>query len=718
MEYLLDPDVYQKYRGNIVPVPWYGADHDTTADYDVVYDLVEYAALRGWSKSQLTEMCTVEHLTSTKAENIGIIQSMLFFGVWEALTDTRLPSSEYVFESASGGGKELRTMGLRSIFVKMFHRLLNEADNFDYFKSKLQVFKKIQEQLINWVYKLAEYVHMVENTEVQTKVAQIARLGGFSAESIVKFRHNFPPSLKYQLLRSVTDYPIWSGIIVKKLSLYGWCPNMLHRVRKGRMEFLELLLVLGPQEAATGSDHSQCNEAACVANNVNADFKAKHRSVSCNCPYFTLPLQEIERTLRNGKYFLVDMSKFWDGGNPSAALVPYEPGLPYVAISHVWSHGLGGSADQGVPLCQLNRLFQVLPWQHEKPAKYRYIWLDTLCIPLNHDLKMQSISMMEGIYRNAAAVLVLDSGISHLKFHEQHIELIGVELCVCDWNGRLWTFHEKELAKELFVAFEDASISMETILQKLRSTNTPLQFLSRDFLKQSRNWESATLLRAVLSSLRGRQSSDARDEPLVIATLVGKDNTSLTKMTGEDRYCGLWELMERIPSDIIFSGVESRLSKPGFRWAPKSFMTPEHMIRFSAQAPLDARVSRMGLTSQYVALSLGRVLPLPAPIPSGRTARHQIVFSGGRRLLLQPFNKAERLELDTVLFKQAILETGPYSKMYGAAVLKEPDGSYRYQCLCRLVYQPDETFARPGRIQTTAEVDVEFKLEERQILLT
>jgi hypothetical protein len=75
---------------------------------------------------------------------------------------------------------------------------------------------------------------------------------------------------------------------------------------------------------------------------------------------------------------------------------------PYVAISHVWADGLGNPASNGLPRCQLDKLFALLGdlinpstfasirfkksstiqralWNR---TSRRYFWMDTFCIPV------------------------------------------------------------------------------------------------------------------------------------------------------------------------------------------------------------------------------------------------------------------------------------------------------------------------------------------------
>lgn len=52
---------------------------------------------------------------------------------------------------------------------------------------------------------------------------------------------------------------------------------------------------------------------------------------------------------------------------------------PYVAISHVWSHGLGNAKENSLPWCQVLKLFDVVR-RYVNPSFG--LWVDTLTVPI------------------------------------------------------------------------------------------------------------------------------------------------------------------------------------------------------------------------------------------------------------------------------------------------------------------------------------------------
>ena len=57
---------------------------------------------------------------------------------------------------------------------------------------------------------------------------------------------------------------------------------------------------------------------------------------------------------------------------------------------------------------------------------------------------------MKGIYEQAVAVLVIDSGLCMCSDNTSRLEILA-RLRLCDWIRRLWTFQESYFAQSLYL---------------------------------------------------------------------------------------------------------------------------------------------------------------------------------------------------------------------------------------------------------------------------
>jgi hypothetical protein len=108
--------------------------------------------------------------------------------------------------------------------------------------------------------------------------------------------------------------------------------------------------------------------------------------------------------LKEGTIPLVAYDAFDD--SEYVSIVKCQPDAKYVAVRHVWSHGLGNPHDNSLPLCQMQRISSMIDAlngsDHEKPVLF---WIDTLCCPTQPDEATDlAIIQMRATYANADKV--------------------------------------------------------------------------------------------------------------------------------------------------------------------------------------------------------------------------------------------------------------------------------------------------------------------------
>lgn len=129
---------------------------------------------------------------------------------------------------------------------------------------------------------------------------------------------------------------------------------------------------------------------------------------------------------------------------------------PYVAISHVWSDGLGNPHNNSLPQCQLKRIQTLVNDLYQECDGPVPFWIDTICVPLQKDSRKQAIRRMGQTYRDSDKVLVLDSWLLRSTLPDYR-ELGLLRIKCCTWAQRLWTLQEGMIAAVEGVYFQTAT---------------------------------------------------------------------------------------------------------------------------------------------------------------------------------------------------------------------------------------------------------------------
>lgn len=464
----------------------------------------------------------------------------------------------------------------------------------------------------------------------------------------------------------------------------GQCPSetqMLHETLFGPAKIFLCYL----QRDALQQDHHRCTRNQCkVADMPDGAYQTRHTSPDCHCSTILLDGAELAHSLRIGKTPLIQIEFEVQPGGSFDERVTLEivHDEPYVAISHVWSHGLGNKFQNGLPECQLRRLKNYVVTLSATLGLDRvpHIWIDTLCIPVNEEFRDErrtAIELLPQTFDKAQHVLVLDEELYSVSLSETSMMEIGLRILCSTWMRRVWTLAEGVQA----VRF-GAKRSLRGHLAKVTYETTRLSFqllegcISYSCLSQiSRNsqlghdhdyycchllWDALETrlpsfvlsddlphlshrLQEVSAALKFRKTTRITDEPVCIALLLGLPTLSITGVkTAAERMRELYILVREFPRTIIFRTFDPRqpygmptpeclivdteekkdkagipvdgkdlaysaLVKfstnldelPGFRWAPRSFLSDFPGIGGHVRGPKPATCDANGLHGEY-----------------------------------------------------------------------------------------------------------------------
>ncbi|KAL4757315.1 uncharacterized protein BDW70DRAFT_113363 [Aspergillus foveolatus] len=152
----------------------------------------------------------------------------------------------------------------------------------------------------------------------------------------------------------------------------------------------------------------------------------------------------------------------------------------YAAISHVWAETMGleynnekvDQDERGLLKTHFNKIMG-----KALQCGYEWVWLDLLAIPKKSDpstsgarlteIKTLIINSLDAVYRNADAVIVLDSLALHLPSADP---LVTAAVLVCGmWLTRIWTYQEIKLARKALIVTATHVVAFQDVLSTLES---------------------------------------------------------------------------------------------------------------------------------------------------------------------------------------------------------------------------------------------------------
>ncbi|PLB36801.1 uncharacterized protein BDW47DRAFT_132600 [Aspergillus candidus] len=361
----------------------------------------------------------------------------------------------------------------------------------------------------------------------------------------------------------------------------GWCPFTI-KILSESVSMLSYAAICEPVVRESSEDHGQCSREGCVRNNIaNSDEyrPGQHVRNHCHCQNLAAG-DEVKALLCQGKIPVIQK-----GPATETCLRPADAATTkYVAISHVWADGLGSTAEVGIPLCQIDRILAKTRMEVHGGT----FWMDSLCVPKERPLRKKAIGLMERTYRDAAAVIVLDSAIQSLS-ESMPRELKLLRILSSGWMQRLWTLQEGVLAKTILFAFVDELVRLENLIPGYDDlvSNPVAADLASELFRLSMYRGATMTISDISCALRWRTTR-----------LLNVQASTLVDLSAEQRMSTLLLKVGTIPHNIIFL-PGSKLKKPGFRWAPATFMGANSLsLNFGSTM---ARCKDTGLWAEYFA---------------------------------------------------------------------------------------------------------------------
>ena len=399
----------------------------------------------------------------------------------------------------------------------------------------------------------------------------------------------------------------------------GWCPFVACRVLSVSPSMLYYAVSQLNDHGLSTSRHAQCTVNACMTHTVDEkNYRTKHLTHDCECEFLRPSLSRVEDLLAHEMIPVLA----YDRATKTLYTVNADD-FPFMAISHVWSDGLGSTTEIGLPLCQVEFIaklsFACLEPHSEHSSVSPAFWIDSLCVPSNKDSRKRAIRLMAETYKRAKEVVVLDSAIrSQLRPEFSTDKKALFIILTSKWMQRVWTLQECVFAQSLRFLIAGGSMVSAEELQKhhmhravgphgqvIRCLDffadnvficTPFDKVYLKPLKKGETGSPFYSLDDLLRHLVNRTTTKPEDETLAVASLIGVDVSSiLPYSTADDRLRALFLQTEILPTEIIFCSEMKRMQTPPFRWAPLT-------LRYTSAPPISdtmgkAYCTREGLTT-------------------------------------------------------------------------------------------------------------------------
>ncbi|EMD37259.1 hypothetical protein CERSUDRAFT_94267 [Gelatoporia subvermispora B] len=582
---------------------WLGGKHDGYP----LSSLQNYMQLRYGTHAELVA------LENTSAQEFAaLFQSYLTFGLIQAVAAQEIPEDR-LLRTNSNGHLVFSTHNLHSIF----HEFRDRAEAVK--QSNLDLYRMWYARAMNALGIVNSTLLHVTDEPTNCPFTR-AGLDPDDVSRILFTIGAIGEALHKQCFQFETEVrpPRWFRTVshsqphVRDMIAAGWCPFTIAKLSPSKC-LVGYASTCKPfvRDGLGEVGHVGCTEETCTLNTIDgATYRNRHTMESCSCTYSQPSLEHVTATLARGDIPIItipDLRVDSSGSGTMDMICTSASVTPYVAISHVWADGLGSTTEQGLPTCQLRRLVSLT----RKLVRGGTFWIDGLCVPGDKEYRKRAIRLMGRTYRDASVVLVIDSGIRTCSIHAPLEEKL-LRIVTSGWMQRLWTLQESLLASTLVFEFTDGLVAIQDLIPYSPCDMThPVRLcfygdifsLMKNVLRdETRRTRTALGLGEVAAALQYRTTSKPEDETLAISSLLDVDVSQLLAAPPDERMTTLFMMLRRLPFDIPFIRG-AKLTKPGFRWAPRTLMGHGGQLMSVDESNCTAICTRDGLLATYGCIS-------------------------------------------------------------------------------------------------------------------
>lgn len=602
-------------------------------DYDG-QGMADFPQRAGWKIDRQEGPVRVDESKSRIASPIGLLNAWLFFGfLQDVFSIGKTEIDMHAFQQQTDAQTFLSTSALKEFLVKLERPAsqLEPATCLERQKQVLECFKSLLNFLDrHWDTRTADQCWKVTSIISLDHIMVFVILGETLKNSITQI---WPVPQEKSPIRWCTFYR-GQNPFRDRLLKAGWCPNeafMLFKEIDNTGLFLATML---KRPFSDKLSHNSCSDERCLAlQTSDENYETKHVENCSNCQEIDIDQGRISDILRNGGIPIIYVHTTEDGRLSKMRTVDFNANsLQYVAISHVWAHGLGNPKKSSLPSCQVMRLHSLVGKLHSINGKFQQpaFWIDTLCVPVDPTLKefrKLAISRLDDTFRHARQVLVLDADLQRCSMRCSRVELATRIVC-SGWMRRLWTLSEAVVADEsanaskVDVQFLEGSMELNAVAGKdiisiFHTERATITIFSAFPQFRTKDRAYAFLMRA----LTYRSTSRLEDEPICVASILGfksRDIASIASAsTAEERTHLMYTLMDQIPASILFNRFKKKLSN-GFRWAPASLIGEATLTILRGKA---GKCDAQGLHVQYSGYVIMGSRPRPSSSNTKRPTR-------------------------------------------------------------------------------------------------
>lgn len=524
----------------------------------------------GLSKERFDHCDFTNNGTKSQAETQGVLYSWLYFGlIYEIFGDVM----KHFLTSLRPGELIVTTRQLNRYLQTWYDRLVSLRDQDAARELKrLEVFLGEVTEIVRWHLQPGHVCEWPLTEEMSLSILLL--LESLDSARLSVCRAIRRPTKGLAHLGDIQLKSFEQAMIAD-----GWCPNQVNMFRS-KFGLSTLYFASRFDRPFQRTHGKNCKEDQCVAYEVDLDeSRINHATPGCDCTFVYSPMAVVSEMVKKGEIPLLELIRKRDQSIHIQAL-RYRPQMKYIAVSHVWSHGMGHDQGNFLPRCHVDRVIDFVAGMKDSAD---FLWLDMFCVPRQPPwLRQLGIQQIKKTYEEASSTLVLDEELLQSRYCFESWEEALIRINLSGWMRRLWTLHEAVRSKRMSFQFANGAVDLEDLTRRISSPMSGM-FNVVGQRAVSALEETSTLCKEqdghvrmarLWTLMRWRLTSWVQDETICMMNMLDVRREIVYDFATTPDFLRLKRfllLYDQYPAELIYI-PGPRLTETGWAWSPASWL--------------------------------------------------------------------------------------------------------------------------------------------------
>jgi hypothetical protein len=200
----------------------------------------------------------------------------------------------------------------------------------------LEARAKVFSPALYFAYQMLCNIHSQFDDSIKYAISAMAETAAAAIQTAILLEKYVVDDMRGFHIPWSRNFLVAGGQVEKNMLEAGWCISEIERARTTYQGLSTMSYTSKLDRSRNRRDHSSCNKLYCSGFQIDLkQYKLSHATPDCSCDEYSIDIAQVQRILHDSTTYPILLFERSESGEVTMSVEPYEPGVPYIALSHV-----------------------------------------------------------------------------------------------------------------------------------------------------------------------------------------------------------------------------------------------------------------------------------------------------------------------------------------------------------------------------------------------